>query len=420
MQVLRLAKKSNSFSPKLEMLLVCLFLCMEILGFFTLGESIGTTRVLKVILRMLSTAGIAFFVLKQLGNCPKIQFTHSNPLLFYIAYLFLGIISVYWSTLPSYSILQLFMTLESFLFSFLFIIYLVRKTTSTTFTQELARYLHWAIFPITLVFALGYFIAPDQFVRLTHGGAVARLGGYLMNPNEMGMLCGVAIAALICALKNKQVSFLHYWPGLLYMAVLLLTESRSSLIAVVLVLAAVTLQKGNKKQIGMLFLAGCILAPIAFFGIVLKEGDYSEVFSLTGRLPFWTALLTEGFPKSPFFGFGFMRIAWTDAFHSVNSYCAKMTHNTFIQVIMNLGLVGFGIIIVQLTSTIKTALNEKRKGLQLFFALLMIPLLVNSLTEFGIYGESNFGILFFQLLFLAISIDSHKEKYNRDAKLIKL
>ena len=42
---------------------------------------------------------------------------------------------------------------------------------------------------------------------------------------------------------------------------------------------------------------------------------------MTGRIPFWTALLTEGLPMEPLLGFGFMRIAYEDYFQSVHTLC---------------------------------------------------------------------------------------------------
>ena len=75
--------------------------------------------------------------------------------------------------------------------------------------------------------------------------------------------------------------------------------------------------------------------------IFKDDGGIDEVLSMTGRLPFWTALLNEGIVREPFFGFGFMRINYTDYFQGLNTYPAKMTHNTFMQVLMNLGFVGF-------------------------------------------------------------------------------
>jgi len=86
--------------------------------------------------------------------------------------------------------------------------------------------------------------------------------------------------------------------------------------------------------------------PVAVNTMLVKEngGGVDEVMSMTGRLPFWTALLNEAFPKEPLFGYGFMRIYYTDTFQGANTYAGHMTHNTFMQVLMNLGIVGFSIV----------------------------------------------------------------------------
>ena len=54
-----------------------------------------------------------------------------------------------------------------------------------------------------------------------------------------------------------------------------------------------------------------------------------EVLSMTGRIPYWMALLQEDIVKEPFFGYGFRRINYTDYFEGLNTYAEKMTHNTF-------------------------------------------------------------------------------------------
>lgn len=60
-----------------------------------------------------------------------------------------------------------------------------------------------------------------------------------------------------------------------------------------------------------------LVSPFAVFKIILKDGDperLEEIMSLTGRLPFWTALITEGLPREPLLGFGFMRIDYKNFF----------------------------------------------------------------------------------------------------------
>lgn len=134
-----------------------------------------------------------------------------------------------------------------------------------------------------------------------------------------------------------------------------------------------------------------------------KEG-LEKVLSMTGRMPFWKALNTEGLPREPWLGFGFMRIDYKDHFESVHTYAGHMTHNTLIQVLMNLGFIAFVIAMTQLFLTAVGFLREKEEENKLMLLGILIPVIINSLTEFGIFGETNYGILFYQLLIFSISI----------------
>jgi O-antigen ligase len=146
-----------------------------------------------------------------------------------------------------------------------------------------------------------------------------------------------------------------------------------------------------------------LVIPIAVQKLILRKGGIDDVLSMTGRMPFWKALITEGLPKEPLFGFGFMRIAYGETFKSVHTYEAHMTHNTFMQVIMNLGLVGFAIVIFQMIFTVRGFIKEDNEK-RLMLLGILIPVIINSFTEFGIFGETNYGILFYQMLIIYICI----------------
>ncbi|WP_232816258.1 hypothetical protein [Chryseobacterium capnotolerans] len=49
---------------------------------------------------------------------------------------------------------------------------------------------------------------------------------------------------------------------------------------------------------------------------------------------------------------------------------------------------------------------------------ILIPVLINSFTEFGIFGESNYGILFFQIIIFSIAFENRK--YLTSFQRIKL
>ncbi|MBK7805842.1 MAG: O-antigen ligase family protein [Saprospiraceae bacterium] len=188
------------------------------------------------------------------------------------------------------------------------------------------------------------------------------------------------------------------------------TGSRSSLIGALLIIYF-HISQSDKKQLKALIIAGMlIIAPVAIWKVVLKGGDterLEEVMSMTGRLPFWKALISEGLPREPLLGFGFMRIDYKEFFQSTHTYPGKMTHNTFMQVLMNLGFVGLTLVIFQMIFTLRGIFKEN-KEIKLMLLGMLIPVIINSFTEFGIFGESNYGILFYQLVIFMIAFDNRK------------
>ncbi|AHJ95471.1 O-antigen ligase family protein [Hymenobacter swuensis] len=379
--------------------LLTLILLIKLAGFFTWSEDVGLTRVLKIGSRLamtLAAAGVSQW-LQRRGAVAAWRWQHSLAVLLYGAYLLLGLASLLWSGNPGYSLLQLLMVMETLVFAYFYAqCFVLLDTFYAGSNIHFARVVGNACCWLVLGFLVGAVVAPDTFYRLTHGGEEARLGGFMMNPNELGMLCVVGASCLGFNFYQGHRPRLTLLQLLPLVVALVLTGSRSSLAGFGLVLFFHLRQAGRRWQLLALGGVGASLPLLA--GLVVKQGGLEEVLSLTGRLPFWQALLTEGLPREPLLGYGFMRIAYGEYFQSTHTYAAQMTHNTFIQVLLNLGMVGFGVVLAQLLLLVRGALQSPDKQARLLFVGLLIPLLINSFTEFGIFGQSNFGILFYQLL----------------------
>lgn len=345
--------------------------------------------------------------LRKFGCIDMFEYQRSLTVVLYILYLGLGFASFTWSTDPKYSALQWFMTFESFVFVFLF--YKVIYTINEFYPHhkiDLVYLFTRAIFPIILIFVFGSFLFPDFFYREMRGGEEVRLGGWIMNPNELGMLASILGAMAYLSLVQSK-GWKRFIPLLAIVAsiiILALTSSRSSLIGFLLIIGILVLKSNNRKLKLSMFAGILIVAPYAIKTIIFKEGGgVEEVMSMTGRLPFWKALLNEGIVKEPFFGYGFMRINYTEYFQGLNTYPGKMTHNTFMQVLMNLGFVGLFIALFQVITTVRNFILRRKDPYANFFIALIIPVMINSFTEFGIFGDANYGILFWQfLMFLFI------------------
>lgn len=397
----------KKFLRKVNVLLLIMLFIMTA-GYFTWSESLLVTRLLKVVGRISVTFG-AWYIFRMLvkrGAVASFNWQNSLSPLLYAFYLGLGLISILWSTDKGYSLLQWFMDFESLVFAFYFMrCFMLLDVYYAGHTIRFYNLLGNTAFGLLLIFVVGMFVAPDTFFRMTHGGEEARLGGFIMNPNELGMLCGVGISCLIFDVYRKHYRLMTVIKIAVMVYALLMTGSRSSLVGALLIAFFHIRQSKNVKLKLAMYTGAAAAVPLAVTQLMIKEngGGVEEVMSMTGRLPFWTALLNEAFPKEPLLGFGFMRIYYTDTFQGANTYAGHMTHNTFMQVLMNLGIIGFTLALFQLVFTIRGFLSTTDKEKKLVLLGVLIPVIINSFTEFGIFGETNYGILFYQLLIFAIS-----------------
>lgn len=416
-------KSLPQFYKNINRLLLISVLVM-IACFFTWSENVAITRAIKVVGRMgmLYASYSIYKKIIEAGAVDNLRYHNQFSLVFYLLYLLLGLASFMWSTNVGFSALQWFMTSQTLLFCYFFIksLYLL-DFYFPDHPIRLTNLLGTSSFLLILIFVVGMWVAPDVFFRMTHGGEEARLGGYLMNPNELGMLAGVGIAGLLFDLRRKHAMGWTIFKLLILFYGLMATGSRSSLIGVLLIIVFHVLQSKQKKIAVSVMILLALVAPYAIFEVVLKGGDperMEEVLSMTGRLPFWSALIQEGLPREPLFGFGFMRIDYNEFFQGRHTYPGKMTHNTFMQVLMNLGFVGFTLVVFQITFTVKAIMSESKEKM-LMLLCICIPIVINSFTEFGIFGESNYGILFYQLIILYVSFKPNKFLSKREKNFIR-
>ncbi len=397
-------------------------LFIKIMGFATIIESAGIAKVLKLVMGLFAT-GMTFRLygkLRKNGYIASFDMRNSFVLYLYVAYLLMGGISLTYANDTPFAIIQLIRDVDLLIFA----IYFTRVIKMINFFHpekglRFTALMCWGIFFNTMYFLIGYFVAEETFMRLTHGGDVARLGGFIMNPNELGMLANCGNATVFLELPFRKHKWLYLVVFGLNSYVLVLTGSRSSMIATFLVILY-CISKSSNQKLKAVVLAGClIVGPIAAKEIVFDEdkGGAEEVMSMTGRLPFWKALLGEALPKEPYFGYGFMNIYYTKKFQGKNTYPASMTHNTFVQVVMNLGLVGFLLVLLQMSVVFRAVRRSTNREYKMAFTGIFIPIFINSLTEFGIWGETNYGVLFWQMIWLLFVV-YYNPNYNEKEKVI--
>ena len=218
--------------------LLTVIVLVKLAGFFTWNEDVGVTRILKLVSRIAMTVAVygAYRLVIRRGAIDSFRWQNSWSPLLYGAYLGLGLASLLWSRNPGYSLLQWLMDLETLVFAYFFVKCFL--LLDEFFPDSPVRFYHVlgnATFLILSVFLVGLLIAPDVFFRLTHDGEEARLGGFIMNPNELGMLCAVGIACLMFNFyRRHHLAWTFVKVGLLLLA-LVLTGSRSSLVGFLLI-----------------------------------------------------------------------------------------------------------------------------------------------------------------------------------------
>ncbi|MEL6593974.1 MAG: O-antigen ligase family protein [Bacteroidota bacterium] len=398
--------------------LFVLFIVVMILRintYFMVSENPTITRIFKTGLRVALT-GTSFLMLRSITrNGVNTRFEWKNILAFliYILYLFVGFASLLWSSDPGWSGLQIAMDVECVFF----VLYYWKALIAFNEQKHLRKkipfdYILWvSIAWVTISFLIGAIAVPDTFFRGTHGGEVQRLGGWVINPNELGMLCVIGAGGMYVNIMRDGLSF---WKGLSWILILLalvLTQSRSSLISFFLTTLYFVFISGKAKLIVPTIVIGAVAAPIVFMTIFVKDGDVGEVMSMTGRLPFWDDLLTYGFTDRPLYGFGFMRIHYNTNFPSIHAFPGAMTHNTFMQLLLNLGMIGAVVCGSQMLFTFRGFMRESDPFLRNIFMGMIFGILINSFTEFGIFGDANYGIMFWLFLVMMFVLKAHQRPF---------
>jgi exopolysaccharide production protein ExoQ len=401
-----------SFLKGTGLLLLGVFAVM-LSGYFAWSENDRFNMIFKLVSRISMTMVIYLIYQRIIKRGAVASFAWQNgfsPVL-YVLYLGLGLLSFLWSTDVAFSALQWCMDVTSLVFAYYFIsCFIMLDRYFPNHPIRLYKILANAIFLLVGIFVFGFFVAHDKFMRVTHDGEEHRLGGFIMNPNELGMLAGVGIACYILCLQQKGQRVWTLIRILILLFAVVLTGSRSTIIGVLIIAFYHISQSANRWLKYLMYVTVAVMVPLIIDTLIIKSsgnGGLKEVMSMTGRIPFWTALVTKALPREPLLGYGFQRIYYTLNFSGAHTYTASMAHNTFLQALLNLGLIGFAVVLLQVFFTFRAFSLTRDNKMKLMAGSLLIPVITNSFTEFGIFGETNYGILLYQILILYLSLRSN-------------
>jgi exopolysaccharide production protein ExoQ len=212
----------------------------------------------------------------------------------------------------------------------------------------------WIVFACTLAWLGLGLLAELSLGTFRPWAAGYRFAG-IFHPNEMGVNCALlGMAAIYLARDVERGRRWLYASAAAALFFLLLTGSRTALGALVLSVIATWYLKApaGKKLVwgfvaGFTLISGTLLYSMSSFelstdAVTLGRTD-RDMSALTGRLPLWQELIQHYVIERPLLGHGYGAF-WTaehiDEVSKSQFWSVQSTHSSYIDLLLNVGLVG--------------------------------------------------------------------------------
>jgi exopolysaccharide production protein ExoQ len=397
-------KKLSKLFKNLEVVsVVCLLLCAE-----SVSLEVVKTNIANII-----TYGIIFFLI--VGRLKRFAYVAMLDVSFVLLCL-IAITSLFWSENPSATFTHIRAAVRSVLFG----VYLAMQYTPA----QLMRLLSWvtgiAIFLSFVVCLLmpSYGITDGFWMGIfTHKQVIGRFMSFAASI--------FLVNALSESNNNRWLTFLVL---ALAVTLILLSQSKTGLLALgalVLLLPFNKIVKQNKAR-ALLMIVGLLLYSVVAMLLSMNletivVNVLGKNLEFNGRMPIWTLAIAKGLER-PILGYGYYGF-WTskvsdDVLHNVwaglnyefaNRIIIFHSHNGFVDIFLQFGLVGLALVAFNLLSVIfrVTKLFIMTRKIEFFWMLnfLAIYLVYN-------FGESETILSTTNILwitFTAITLSSQLE-----------
>lgn len=273
-----------------------------------------------------------------------------DPLI--LSLLALSLFSVFWSTSPDFTADESKVVLRGTLLG----AYLATRFTP----KQIIIFFAWAL-GIAAVLSFIYVQINPAYAVTNTNGQISWRGIYTHKQYFGRTMTLAAITFWWCAIERWRYRWVGYIGVVAAIAMVLLSESRSSLVILAAALLFIPLsgvfQKSYKLRTVLLFTFLIFLSSVILFLFSNYEFLLVDVLGkdldLNGRMPIWTAAIQKGTERL-WFGHGFAGF-WTsqDAWEVIRgTWAAKVgagrfhSHNGFIDLFLDLGLVGLGLMLL--------------------------------------------------------------------------
>lgn len=344
-------------------------------------------------------------------------FRANRGIMIFYAY---ALLSIAWSEYPVVSLKKFIRICGSLLIAFI--------VTSEEDHHEALEHVFRRYAAICLTLSM-FFIRTDRsigYIIGVHGEHF--MAGIASHKNELGILSAFSFVFLLWrALRTwPKINYLDAMLLLVSVYFLIRAQSATALVVALmgmLLLMGLKLSRGRHRNILILAMVLAMMAlPVLFIVINSPGASVSGLFynsfgrdgTLTGRIPMWQDLMRIGrVDKVQGSGYESFWISHLTEIWQLYSFGPTNAHSGFVDVFLNLGLIGFAIIAIIFIRSLFLVCSEASLshpyGIWNFSALVMI--IFNNITESALLNLS-----LSWALFLAILANGEKDRIKRAPK----
>ena len=344
-----------------------------------------------------------------------------------------AIASIFWSANPSNTAYQARLLLRPTIFG----VYLAMQYTP----REQIRLLSWTIGIIMILSLASSLLFPSYGIQEING-TLAWRGIYTHKQlfgRQMGFAASLFIINIFDKRSNRWVAIIGLSLGF---ALILLSKSKSGLIFFLFSLVIIPIYNFNKlrKIRLLLFLILLLIFSIVSF-LVTVNFEYIVVdflgkdIELNGRLPLWTLAIEKGL-EQPWLGYGYRGFWSSDVSDSVlyNSWAVLEeefrnrtiefhSHNGFIDLFLELGLIGILIFLLNFFFFIKRVLTLilTNRAIEYFYMLQVAGICwITNISESRLILTSNSTLwIIYVTTVLSSAIEYRRVKLNHCSNVSK-
>jgi exopolysaccharide production protein ExoQ len=331
----------------------------------------------------------------------------------------LSILSFSWSALPSTTLNRIVAMCGTMVFSIYF---------SSRYTiKEQIELLCWALGFNTITSLATALILPQYGIS---GGVHAGLWrGVFNHKNSLGKAMSFsAICFLIMALRKEKNRWPFWYLFALSVFLLLMSKATSSLAILIILMVSLFILQIFRWQYSQIIPAfvGIAFSIVVLYSVVSSNAELianivGKDLTFTGRTELWDLVLDK-IKERPWFGYGFgafwQGLNGPSAYiWNTISFAAPNSHNGYLDLLLELGIAGFVLYILQFITCFINAISYlrfNRTADGLWPVILLLYIVLSNLSESGLYIQNNLFFLLQSstLLSLGISQDRYAKELS--------